>query len=367
MAVTHQKMYDTVASDRQPIGIIARTASRLMSPFKLVRRWIFYLLIHSLDAAYDFFRYLRYSSSLHRSLRDRHTLEPLLFFYYHKVEKAMALPEVKPLFGLDYIGTLLDLLDRWVHTTRDLDAIVFRGACASLAHYREYVGESLSQKKPDLLRRIDKFLADYPRARESLNLGGTMTITEEPQVSTDFERLVHQRHSVRNFAGRHIPDDAIVHAVKLAQQSPSVCNRQCWRVHVFSSKADKAEALRHQNGNSGFGHLADRVLLVTADLRAFLTSGERHQAYIDAGMFAMTLVYALQAQGIASCCLNLSISCLQDMALRRDCKIPVCETPIMMIVIGYPTDSLLVAVSTRRPTEAVLSFRDLDAKGVINP
>jgi nitroreductase len=79
-------------------------------------------------------------------------------------------------------------------------------------------------------------------------------------------------------------------------------------------------------------------------------------------MFAMTLLYAFHAQGIASCCLNTSTSFFQDIALRRVCKIPGWETPIMMIVIGYPPKSLQVATAARVPTEALLSFQDLNAE-----
>ena len=331
---------------------------------KLGRRLVFQLLLHSLDAFYDLFRYLRYSNSFNYSPSDRQKLESLLFFYYHKIEKALALPEVKPLFGLGYIETTLDLAERWAQLTCDLKAVVFRGAYAALSSYREHVAQPLSQARPDVAHRLDQFLADYAQPDQDPNLGGTVTISQEEVHETcqsmNFERFVCRRHSVRNFIERHIPDSAIVQAVKLAQRTPSVCNRQCWRVHVFTSPADKARVLQHQNGNEGFGHLADRVLLITADLRSFISSGERNQAFTDAGMFAMTLILAFEAQGIASCCLNLSISAFKDIALHRACGIPEWEIPIMMIVIGYPPESLQVAVSVRKPTESVLSFRDLD-------
>jgi nitroreductase len=327
--------------------------------------------MHCVDACYDFGRYLRYSNSLVRSSNDRQKLESLLFFNYHKVEKALALPDVRPLFGLGYIGTLIALVERWVDLTGDLDAVSFRGAYAALSHYRDHVGEALAQARPDLARRLHKLLADYADAvrAEDLALGGTTLITTEDlqkAQTVPFDRLVRSRHSVRIFAPRAVPDSAVAHAVELAKQSPSVCNRQCWRVHVFTSEADKTRALQHQNGNAGFGHLAARVLLISADLRCFLTSGERHQAYTDAGMFAMTLLYALHAQGISSCCLNTCSSLSQEEAFRRDCRIPKWEVPVMLVLIGYPPDSLPVATSARVSTEHILSFRDLEGEGQAN-
>jgi len=142
----------------------------------------------------------------------------------------------------------------------------------------------------------------------------------------------------------------------VAQQSPSACNRQPWRVHVYSSPEEKARVLRVQNGNSGFGHLAARILVLTVDTRSFVTSSERHQAYIDGGMFAMSLVYALEAKGIVSCCLNLSTYCFQDAAVHRAGRIPAAEALIMMLAIGYPPEQFRVASSARRPTESVIAW-----------
>jgi nitroreductase len=143
----------------------------------------------------------------------------------------------------------------------------------------------------------------------------------------------------------------------MAQRSPSDCNRQPWRVHAYTSADDKRRVLRVQNGNLGFGHLAARILLICADVRAYVTSGERHEAYINCGMFAMTLIYALQAQGIVSCCLNLSRYSFQEAAVRRACRIAAWELPAMMIAIGYPPAEFKVAVSARLPVEDVLSWR----------
>ena len=90
--------------------------------------------------------------------------------------------------------------------------------------------------------------------------------------------------------------------------------------------------------------------------------GERNQAFTDAGMFAMTLLYAFHAQGIASCGLNLCTSFLQDIAFRRVCGISRWETPVMLIAIGYPPETLQVAAAARVRTEDILSFRYLDTE-----
>jgi succinoglycan biosynthesis protein ExoA len=346
-------------------GLNFRPAARPPWSKALLKWGGFRLLVYCADAAYDLYRNLRYGNSFHRPKRGRAELEPLLFMYHHKIEKTLALPEVRVPFGLEYVPALLGLMEKWVSSGGHLGAAPFRGACGALTRYREKMGPFLRQHEPDLLARADKLLHSSAHGEPADAGGGVLELSAEVLIKdtegTDFGRFVRLRHSVRNFAEKRIPDNEISRAVATAQRSPSVCNRQSSRVHVYTAAGDKEQVLRLQNGNDGFGHLADRVLLVTSDIRSFVSSGERHQGYVDAGMFAMTLVYALHARGIASCCLNLSTYSFQDVALRRACLIPAWETPIMMIAVGYPPERFKVAASARLPTDSVLRFRDLSA------
>lgn len=328
--------------------------------FSRIRARIWRVWVHPLDALYDHGRYLRYSNSLWRSTNDPAKLEAMLIFYYHKIEKALALPDVKPMFGLSYIGKLLDLLEKWANEIGDFTAVPFQAGYAALFHYREQVQEALAASQPGLLQRIDQVLAAYEPHVSGQAWGGAVPVTATEITRAEawpaFTDLVHSRHSVRDFVAQRVPEAEIEAAVSLAQRTPSVCNRQSWRVHVFSTAADKQRILHYQNGNAGFGHLADRVLLLTADLRTFVSSGERNQAFTDGGMFAMSLIYALHARGIASCPLNLSLSFPADRALHQAADIPAWETPIMMVAIGYPPPQLRVAVSARQATVKMLFF-----------
>lgn len=309
-------------------------------------------------------RFIRYSSSVFYSSQDLKKLEASLFFYYHKIEKALSLPIVKPLFGIGYIETTIKLAEQWVHLTGDFDAVVFRGTYSALVSYQNHVGQALQKSNPKIYTHLEKFIVENARPDMDLNIGGTMEIHNEDLTTTrrmlNFEDLISQRHSVRVFTDKHISDEEINKAVGLAQHTPSVCNRQCWRVHVFTTEGDKNKILQHQNGNQGFGYLADRVLLITADLRSFFTSGERQEASVDSGMFAMSLILSLESMGIASCCLNLCLDAGKENALRKTALLSKWEKPIMLIVIGYPPKSLKVAVSARKTTESMLNFRDLN-------
>jgi nitroreductase len=295
--------------------------------------------------------------------RERRRLEALLFVHFHKIEKTLALPEPPNLFGTSYLGPLLDLLDAWARAVGDFEAVVFRAACRALSEYRTRVGDRLEREFPELASRLDRQLGRYSTCLNARKEEVTRRVTAAELRAAvggiDFERLACLRHSVRNFAPDPVPDVVIAHAVRIAQRTPSVCNRQAWRVHVYTTPEDKEMVLRTQDGNAGFGHLAARVLLISSDTRVYVTSGERHQAYVDGGMFAMSLVYALQAEGVVSCCLNLCNYFFQDVAVHRACRIPAWEIPIMMIAIGYPAPEYRVAASARLDTDSVLSWRAL--------
>jgi nitroreductase len=178
----------------------------------------------------------------------------------------------------------------------------------------------------------------------------------EGVVCAKFDELVLQRHSVRTFTGERISDEVVIDCVGLAQRSPSACNRQSVRVHVYSNKHDIQAILRHQDGNYGFGDTADRLILLAHDNRAVLSSSERNQPYLDAGLFAMTLIYALESRNVASCCLNLSNYWFRDLALRRACRTLPWERPVLLIAIGRSPQSYQVPVSARPPTESILRF-----------
>jgi nitroreductase len=122
-----------------------------------------------------------------------------------------------------------------------------------------------------------------------------------------------------------------------------------------TDKEDIVRLLSFQNGNRGYGDQAGAVLLITADMRAFTMLGERNQAWIDGGLFAMSLNYALHSLGLGACMLNWSVEKGQDEALRAAFAIPEQEVVIMMMAVGHMPERLRVARSPRRPLKSVLS------------
>lgn len=97
------------------------------------------------------------------------------------------------------------------------------------------------------------------------------------------------------------------------------------------------DVLKNQNGNRGFGHEIDKLLLVTVDLRFFNRDREIFQAYIDGGMYAMSLINSLHYECIGTIPLSGSLTQNQDTNVRKILNLDEAEIIIIFIGVGnYP-------------------------------
>ena len=294
--------------------------------------WLVHILLHFRfqlrlirEFSLDLIRYWRHSLPVHSNLafarRSSKNLEAQLIMDYHSIEKGMALPTPKRPYGrgkADQIGRAIPL-------GREI------GVSESVISVAESAQAAVRTWNDD----------------GSLSAEIAPVATGGNRGVADADVFFQSRHSVRDFSDREVSDEELAHAVRLALQSPSVCNRQSWLVRFFRG-ADVSRALSHQKGNTGFGHVVPAVALVTVDTRLFVGSGERNQPWIEGGIFSMSLVWALHALGLDSCMLNLSLDNKWVEALRKEFSIPEYESAIMMIAIGYGRDGHRVARSPRR-------------------
>ena len=163
---------------------------------------------------------------------------------------------------------------------------------------------------------------------------------------------------MRQFSDEAVTKDVLQNAIRIAQKTPSVCNRQSSKVWVVLNKETIRQVLDIGGGAAGFGEQIQAVLIVTSDLTSFISAGERYQCWIDGGMFAMSLIYALHSKGIVSCCMNWSKEYSVDTQLRKVLKIHQSGNIIMLIGVGYPRDSYSVSKSARKPIHEVVEFCD---------
>lgn len=306
--------------------------------------------------SYDLERFLRHASPF-RELVNRTQKRSYIMMLSHGVEKGLALPEPRPGFGYERVDDLKLQIDQY-RAEWGIDETL-RSALSALDAYVRF-NQAHSIDSSALQNWLNLQCAATRKGDTRLSGAGGVRSIKCHEIQSyskiDLRGFFDSRFSIRQFAPQPIANELIEEAVHMAQKTPSVCNRQSARVHVFENELDRQRLLECQQGNRGFGHQAARILVVTSDLGSFLSVGERNQCWIDGGMFAMSLIYALHSLGLGTCCLNWSVEQESDLRLRKVARISESENVIMLIAVGHLPDELEVAYSQRLPLDEVLTF-----------
>lgn len=262
-------------------------------------------------------------------------LEALISIEYHRIEKGLSHHQRREIFGSD----AADRLESALNEAR------VRGMSSTITQYAESVLQSYGR----VIRQERGDRVGWLKIRRAAVLNA---------CKIEAQRFFESRHSIRCFdPDGKVDTSLLLKAIELARYTPSVCNRQTWRVVICDSEAAKANALALQNGNLGFGHMASHVLIVASDRSCFASIGERNQPWIEVGLFAMSLIYALHAQGLGTCCLNWSVEPEKDMALKKALNLPESYAIGMMIAVGALPEQIIAAESRRVSLEHIVIRR----------
>jgi nitroreductase len=168
-----------------------------------------------------------------------------------------------------------------------------------------------------------------------------------------FDKFCMSRYSVRNYTDQEVPLQVLYDCIDLAQKSPSFCNRQPTRVHIVKSPGKKNKILEIQNGNRGFGHLAETLLVISSVISTTKDIHERNENHLNGGIFIMSLLNALHFHGIGACSLNWGVSNDKDVKMREILNIPENEVILMIISCGYIPEQISVAASPRKKAREI--------------
>lgn len=320
-------------------------------------------LLHLRFFAYDIAN--TYRSMYWPAERNRayHSLSAELLFQYHKLEKGYVMPGEKRVFGADVVERVVQLVRRWESSGHQRDDPIYLGAIETLRAYRCHIAlVGGGVPTTEALRLIDSVLVGHERVCDALVTPTPLRAdTLSPPNLSQFRDLAMLRRSVRTFAERPVDRKLIEDAVSVAQLSPSVCNRQACGVHVFTQVDRVRELLANQNGNRGFGHQVPVVVAVVVDETCFVNATERHQPYVDGGLFTMSFLLALSAAGLSSCCLNWCAAPAVDKLVHRNFSIPDTKRIVTLIAVGYAAPNSVVPRSARRQLQTVIRWDELSS------
>jgi nitroreductase len=303
---------------------------------------------------YDYQRYLEFSENISKLSKDN--LLGLIIRQYHVIEKGLTMPEPRLGFGRVVLKGLIN--NCILYSTK------FEATNEQVHHAIEVVNEYMQlhnstnyKISEDILSDFERLISLHPVKKAANQLGYTRNSYFE-KVKSEFYQFSFSRHSVRNFSTQEVPIEKINSALKIAQNAPSACNRQPWRVKIFSDKDIINKILEIQGGNRGFGHLTNKLLLITCKTSYYAGSNERNAAYVDGGIYVMNLLYALHYNEIAGCILNASFNIDRDLKMRTLVNLEDSEVFVAIIVIGIPPESFKVAFSPRLDYHSISTYED---------
>lgn len=294
-------------------------------------------------------KYQKYAFDETGNLSDEKQFEACITRLYHTIEKGLAFPEFRPGFGKSNLEKLLRLMKAYA-AAFDTDTFFYRTALSCLQAYirknREYGYEDSG---------LEEQIRNLPG--EPNDCGGVIVvrpISVNELGTMDYASFVKSRHSIRHFSQNPVDLEKTINAIRLAQHTPSACNRQGWKARIVTDKKVRSELLKNQNGNRGFGEEINQIIVVTSDLRFFNQERELYQAFIDGGMYAQSIIQALHHEGLAMIPLSASLWEEQDKTVRRLLQIEDSEILIMFIGVGNYPDECTTTKSERKPVDITI-------------
>jgi len=278
-----------------------------------------------------------------------------LSVYAHALEKGLSHADLRMPFGHLPMANMLTVLRKHLVAGQVEDERVGLAIATGQSVVEEHARHGVqlpghAQELQDILNRT----LDSKQPGPVATVGARVESGDRAAIhSEEFATFVRSRHSVRNFSSATVDPASISEAVATAVHSPSSCNRQPWKVHVASEPTSIRKLLELQGGLRGWDQ-PGKLLVVAADSAMYGNPYERVAPYVDGGLFAMTLVLALHAEGMATCMLNANQPPSVLSEVHTLLGMDPSELIVCYIALGYPKDSFRVPVSARVPVSSVI-------------
>lgn len=267
--------------------------------------------------------------------KSRNQLIGIIIFRTHAIEKGLSHHDFRPEFGKDSLfGSLKSHLTEYRRLGYDLQNQYITAAISALNEYKKK-HENQGIAIPWFDDLFHGWVVPTPI------LSGTKIVQRKKLEDRSFSDLISSRVSVREFGPGNVKLEEIEAAIKMSVKTPSVCNRQPWKVKVISSTDMISKVLKIQGGFNGYD-LPNKLLLVTVETAFFNGRNERNEPYIDGGLFTMSLLYALESKNIASVALNAMFTTNRARQVANILNLSESEMLITFIAVGeYPAQAVV--------------------------
>ena len=148
----------------------------------------------------------------------------------------------------------------------------------------------------------------------------------------DFEKIITERYSVRNFKPEHLPQMVIDKILEAGHKAPTGCNYQPQRILVLNTD----ESITKLKNCTKCHFNAPTAMLVchNKDESWVRKYDGALSSPVDAVIVTTHMMLACQNEGIGTCW----VMHFDPVALRKTFNIPDNVEPIALLVMGYPSD-----------------------------
>ncbi|WP_104500514.1 nitroreductase family protein [Acinetobacter indicus] len=316
-------------------------------------KWVRNFLLLGVNYLQDAINYFKHSSVFSKD--KFYKMESDLIIAYHSIEKGFLHEKIKPKFAKDKVKFIISIIPRILKLNEgQIDGQILV-AINVLIKYYEYhknkninISDYFSEENYNYYKKYsnEKFNPSHLISR----------LDFYKDSDSNFLKFSSSRKSIRNFNGEKVSNKIIHSVIELANNAPSVCNRQSSKVYLVNDKAKINSILKIQGGFTGYEKNVGQILILVSNKNCFYSIGERNQMYIDGGIYLMNLLYSLHFYGIAACPANWGKCVGDDKRVRKYLDIPMEQQIICIVPIGYANEKIAYANSERRPSEQTLEI-----------
>lgn len=295
--------------------------------------------------------YQRYSSNsfgmTNRITKDH--LRAMITINYHSIEKGLCQPQLRYGFGKSAMTKLIFALKRYEKMGYNLNDKRYQSGLSVIKNYIEIHTKAekpilnVIEQNLDLLSNLHNITGGIKKIHEKLSTQNLYNLDDRASL----EKYIKNRSSTRIFGTQSIPEIDIKDALKLASNTPSVCNRQPWKVIVIKDFNIISDVLNIQNGFHGFEKNVQYLVVILQDYSYLSGPKEKDQGMFDTGLFTMNLVYSLQTKNIASCIINSQLTIAEEKKVRKLLKFDYSNKISCFIAVGSYTKEYLIAWSEK--------------------
>ena len=163
----------------------------------------------------------------------------------------------------------------------------------------------------------------------------------------EFQKLIEERYSVRNFKQEHLPQEVINTIIVAGHKAPTGCNYQPQRILVLNTDEDTQKL----KGCTKCHFNAPAAMLVchNKDESWVRRYDGALSSQVDAAIVATHMMLAAHDIGVGCCW----VMHFDPAAMRETFRIPENIEPVALLVMGYPEENA-------KPLELHFQSRPID-------